>query len=512
MVSHLYFYLFAAAFISSWLITGGVRRLALKLGVVAKRDARRRHDHPTPLLGGTAFYIVLVIVTLGVWLLGGQSIDARFAFCFIAALTLIYGVGVWDDCRELKALPKILIQTVAALLILAAEPQLPSLLQDIAVPQWRWLVAAAMVLWIVGVTNALNMIDGLDGLCAGITGISAFAMAMILLNVEGYTGFPTFITLTLAACCLGFLVHNFNPAKIFLGDSGSLLLGFVLAVVSVKVDAKRSLFVSLSLPIFVLGVPLIDVALSVVRRRRREKSVFSGDRGHIHHRLQQIGLSHRGAVLALWSASGYLNLVAYFLAQISIGHSIFVYGLVVPTLVFWFLSLYFVEGRLAQQTAQFGQLFVRHQGHIFADREGLSQFISNRDATQAAAVVILDSHDYLSQITHEKPARVFEFYLNLYSILSSRLRASDLVARVSEYRVAVILPGLAPELGSNVSVLQFMSAKIKALQENYRVFQSHSDKPEGYKVLYLPRDEKQIFGLLQLKMARATDTSDQKIA
>ena len=405
-----------------------------------------------------------------------------------------------DDCKELKATPKFAVQIIAAALILFSEPHLPPMLQAIGLPQW--MVAAGLIVWIIGIINATNMIDGLDGLCSGVAAISAFTIAMIAITT-GYSSNPAvWVMLGFSGCCVGFLFHNSNPAKIFLGDSGSMLVGFVLAVASTQVDVKRSLLVSLSLPVFLMGLPLLDVVLSMVRRTRQKRSPFRGDRSHIHHRLQQLGLSHRSAVWLLWSASGYLNLIAFFLAMVPVGQSIHIYVLVVPTLVFSMLSLYFVERRLSYQSAKFSQLFLKERNSLFADRETLIaylkvQLLTFTEEGMPFTVVVLNSKDFLSQLSHERPARMVEFFMNLYSILRNRLRGTDLIARITDHKVVAVLARAGG--GSEIGVTRYLTEKIKQLQEDFGVFQSHSDRPEGLAVLSYPKDSRQILELLELE-------------
>jgi UDP-GlcNAc:undecaprenyl-phosphate GlcNAc-1-phosphate transferase len=497
-----------ASGLACWLATWGSRRLAARWGVLARRNARRRHERDTPLLGGLGFYVVLVAATLVLLFTPGPDgapfLTVRAALCFLGAITLVFGVGAIDDWKEIKAPPKLAAEVAAAVLILNSAPGLPPILSTMPLPEWA--SAAILVLWIVGITNAMNMIDGLDGLCAGMGAISAFTIAAISTAQGGAPGASVYLAIALAGCCLGFLLHNFHPARIFLGDSGSLLLGFVLAVVSVNLEVKRSLFVSLSMPIIMLGLPLIDVALSVIRRRRLARSIFQGDRSHIHHRLQQVGFGHKGTVVFLWLCGAYLNASAFFVAQLPLSQSIYVYATIVPTLVLWFSTLYFLERRLSYQAARFSHLFVKQEDFALRDRGRLAKFVRARVEEHERnglpfTVVVLDGSHFMKEMAHERPYRVVAFYMNLYAILKSRLRDSDLVARVQEHRFVTLLAGAGGADGAELEVIGHLSDQVRELQETYHIFQSHPRRPEGFKVLRYPKDASRIWDALDLPPA-----------
>jgi UDP-GlcNAc:undecaprenyl-phosphate/decaprenyl-phosphate GlcNAc-1-phosphate transferase len=509
-----FFILFASA-VASYFLTFGVRKAALRFSVLAKQDSRRRHDRPVPLLGGSAFIGVLSLFTLICWLapgvLGFEEITTRSALSLLSAFSLIYLVGAIDDWTELRAPAKFAAQFGAALLVLFSSSELPPAFAGWG--EWipEWLVAVVLVFWVVGITNAVNMIDGLDGLCAGVTGLSAFTLAMIMVTVTGNTqSYPLVLSLALAGCCLGFLGHNFNPARIFLGDSGSLLLGFVLAVISVKLEVKRSLMVSMSLPLFLLGLPLIDIVLSMIRRGRKKRSLFRGDRSHLHHRLQQLGLSQKSAVIFLWCIAAYLNLVAFFLSQVPVAHSAYIYALVVPTIGFWFASLYFIERRLSLQNAKFGQLLLKRS--VFAaDRSELTTFVERqvvrvKEDGKLFTVLVLDCDDLLKQMGAATPSRIVEFYVRLYGILKGRLRTTDLVARVSDTRIVAVLEGTDGH--SELSLVRYLMEKVRVLQEEYGVFQGDPRLPEGFRTLHYPAQVREIMKLLGTEPAAPTFQPD----
>jgi GGDEF domain-containing protein len=315
---------------------------------------------------------------------------------------------------------------------------------------------------------------------------------------------------------VGFLVHNFYPARIFLGDSGSLLIGFTLAVVSVQVDVKRSLFVSLSVPIMVMGVPIMDVALSILRRRRMARPVFQGDRSHLHHRLQQVGLSHRSAVLFLWICAAYLNTATFFIAKVPNNVSGYIYASVVPTLGFWLMTLYFVEKRLSFQAARFSRIFIKHEDAVVVDRAQLVEYMSEqvRDCEKGGkpfVLVAIDCADFMKEMAHESPQRMVGFYMNLCGILRSRVRSTDLVARVHEHRFVAVLAGAGGSDGSDLSIIDYISSEVKKLQEAYRVFQSHPRRPEGFRILRYPKDGARIWQALAVAKSEVS-ASPERVA
>jgi UDP-GlcNAc:undecaprenyl-phosphate/decaprenyl-phosphate GlcNAc-1-phosphate transferase len=490
----------------SWLLTAGVKRLALRLGVVAKRNSRRRHERDTPLLGGAAFYIILTgLAVFSLYLTdsaGSPLLDMPGAIGFIIAITVIFGVGVIDDYVELKAPPKVTAQLLAAVIILVSAPRLPILMDQFPLPVW--VTVPVLILWIVGVTNAINLIDGLDGLCAGVVGISALCLMAIVFTTTGVFNFPFYLTVALVGSCVGFLFHNFNPAKIFLGDSGSLLLGFVLAVISIKIEVKRSLFISLSLPMMILALPLLDVVLSVIRRRRLSRSIFQGDRGHIHHRLQQVGLSQRSAVLVLWVCTAYLNVSAFFLAQIPPDQSLYIYASVLPTMGFGLVSLLFLERRLVFQAAKFSHLFIKQEDFILRDRARLVDYVynqvkANEENGSPFTVVVIDCAQQMVELASERPRRVVDFYVRLYGILKTRLRGSDLIARVGDHRFVTILAGVGRAKTSEPGVIQHLSEQVRELQEEFAIFIGHPARPEGFKVLHFPKDASRIWSVLHIR-------------
>ena len=305
----------AAALLAAALIalvtTPVVRSLAFKMRAVdVPKDNRRMHSHPIPRMGGLAIFLgflfsVLIFVPLTDELRG-----------MLLGAVVIVVLGVLDDIYALPAMPKFLVQIGAALIAVLqgnvithlSNPNLFS-----ASPIWNLGVLSIpfSVLWIVAITNAVNLIDGLDGLACGVSAISSMTLLVIALTVSEPQ--VALLMAALAGACLGFLPYNLNPAKIFMGDTGSTFLGYVLAVVSIQGLFKYATIISFAVPFLLMGLPIFDTCFAILRRVSHGQSPMAPDRGHIHHRLIDMGLSQKQAVAVLYIISAILGLSAVVL-------------------------------------------------------------------------------------------------------------------------------------------------------------------------------------------------------
>ncbi|MCI9393755.1 MAG: undecaprenyl/decaprenyl-phosphate alpha-N-acetylglucosaminyl 1-phosphate transferase [Oscillospiraceae bacterium] len=305
----------AAALLAAALIalvtTPVVRSLAFKMRAVdVPKDNRRMHSHPIPRMGGLAIFLgflfsVLIFVPLTDELRG-----------MLLGAVVIVVLGVLDDIYALPAMPKFLVQIGAALIAVLqgnvithlSNPNLFS-----ASPIWNLGVLSIpfSVLWIVAITNAVNLIDGLDGLACGVSAISSMTLLVIALTVSEPQ--VALLMAALAGACLGFLPYNLNPAKIFMGDTGSTFLGYVLAVVSIQGLFKYATIISFAVPFLLMGLPIFDTCFAILRRVSHGQSPMAPDRGHIHHRLIDMGLSQKQAVAVLYVISAILGLSAVVL-------------------------------------------------------------------------------------------------------------------------------------------------------------------------------------------------------
>ena len=297
-----------AALLVSLAATPAVKRLAVRIGAVdVPKDSRRAHTTPTPRLGGLAIFIGFL---LGAVFLAEITVQVRG---ILIGAVIIVILGVLDDIYSLKAYVKFAVQIVAALVAVFHGVQIEIFSNPFVFSEQEYVFMGALsipitVLWIVGITNSVNLIDGLDGLAAGISTISSVVMLVISLMVSDTN--VAIIMAALAGACIGFLPYNFNPAKIFMGDTGALLLGFLLSTVSIIGLFKFYAVVSFAAPLLVLAVPLFDTSFAFIRRVFNGKNPLAPDRGHFHHRLIDLGLSQKQAVVVLYTISGLLGLVA----------------------------------------------------------------------------------------------------------------------------------------------------------------------------------------------------------
>ena len=300
----------AVAAVISWLATPFVKKLAFKIGAVdVPKDNRRMHKVPIPRLGGLAIVIAFLLCTFLF-----VKLEAGMRGILLGAIIILV-VGILDDCLALPALPKFFAQIAAAAIVVMNGCEIRYVTNPFSpVPIDLGLLAGPVtVFWIVMMTNAVNFIDGLDGLAVGVSGISTGTMLVIalLLGEEGVA----VILAALLGACVGFIPYNFNPAQIFMGDTGSTFLGFVLASLSVQGLFKMYAVISFMVPFLILGVPFFDVTFAVIRRLAKGQNPMKADRGHIHHRLIDMGLSQKQSVAIVYMLTGVLGLAAVLLAN-----------------------------------------------------------------------------------------------------------------------------------------------------------------------------------------------------
>ena len=302
--------LFVAAVVAL-ISTPVVRSLAFRIGAVdVPKDNRRMHDHPIPRMGGLAIFFGFLLSVL-VFL----PLTLQLRSMLLGAVVIVI-LGIFDDIYALSAKLKFMVQIFAALLAVLGGNQI-TVLSNINIfssePYWElgWLSYPITVLWIVAITNAVNLIDGLDGLACGVSTISSMTLLVIALIVSEPD--VAILTAALAGACIGFLPYNLNPAKIFMGDTGSTFLGFILATVSVQGLFKFYTIISFAVPFLMLALPIFDTCFAILRRVSRGQSPMAPDRGHIHHRLIDMGFSQKQAVAVLYVISAILGLSAVVL-------------------------------------------------------------------------------------------------------------------------------------------------------------------------------------------------------
>ena len=314
-----YLLLFTTALVLTLILTPLVRARALAWGAVDLPDERRRiHRRPTPRLGGVAIFwsvlLSLLVVPAFNNLVSQSFYDNRCQMMgMFAGATLIFLLGVYDDFRGLNAPIKISVQVMAAGILYSSGFQIDALTLPI-IGSWAFpalLGFPLTALWVVVITNAFNLIDGIDGLAAG----AAMFAFLSLFVTSLYQGHPevSLVSIVLIGAVMGFLRHNFNPATIFLGDSGSLLLGFMAAALSLVSAQKSPTLVAIAIPLVSFGLPIAEAGLSMSRRLLSGQPIFEGDRRHIHHMLLKRGLTQRQVVILLYAICATFSLFGILL-------------------------------------------------------------------------------------------------------------------------------------------------------------------------------------------------------
>lgn len=288
-----------------------VRVLAQKMGAMdVPKDARRMHDHPIPRMGGLAIFLGFLLTALLF-----AELTTQLRGMLLGAVVIVV-LGIFDDIYSLSAKLKFVVQIIAAVIAVGSGNMIEVLSNPnifSSNPYWElgWIAWPITVIWIVAITNAVNLIDGLDGLACGVSTISSVSMLVIAL-VLGEADVAILLA-ALAGGCIGFLPYNLNPAKIFMGDTGSTFLGYILAVVSIQGMFKMYSVISFVVPFLMLGLPIFDTASAFIRRIAKGQNPMSPDRGHVHHRLIDMGFSQKQAVAVLYVISAILGLSAVVL-------------------------------------------------------------------------------------------------------------------------------------------------------------------------------------------------------
>lgn len=330
----------AVAFLISFATTPMVISLAHKVNAIdVPRDARRVHKKPTPLIGGLAIFYGFIVSVLCF-----ATIDRETMGILIGAV-IVVTAGVIDDITDMKAIVKLMCQIVAAAVVVYFDVRI----EHFANPFYGWfgppyivmnywVSVAVTMIWIVGVCNAVNLIDGLDGLAVGVSSIAS--MSLLALTLISENANVAILTAAVAGAGFGFLPYNFNPAKIFMGDTGALFLGYVLACISVQGFLKLSAILSFAIPILVLGLPIFDTLFAIVRRVLTGRSPMSPDRGHLHHRLLDMGFSQKQTVAILYTMTAALCLTAVVISIKGYGRGMI---LILSVLLVILLSLWLMQ-------------------------------------------------------------------------------------------------------------------------------------------------------------------------
>jgi len=315
------FYLvsFGLALPFSFILTWFVRNVAMGRGWVAPPiQERDLHEVPLPRLGGVPIYLSFLAAVSVAFLASlhfpalAPDLSIRTLLTVLVPATLVFLLGLYDDIHSVGPYTKFAVQGVAAIMLFAGGLRILDLPVLFGARHLAWYIGLPItVLWVLGITNAFNLIDGLDGLAAGSALFSTFIVFVVAISSGSLL--VSLLTIALAGAILGFLRFNFNPATIFLGDSGSLFIGFMLSALALEGAQKAPTAIAVAIPVVSFGLPILETTLSVLRRLISGRPLFTADREHIHHKLLQQGLSPRQVVIALYAVSAIFAVLSLFL-------------------------------------------------------------------------------------------------------------------------------------------------------------------------------------------------------
>lgn len=299
---------FLLAMFVSYVLTPYIKKLAFKIGAVDRPDNRKVHKKIMPRLGGLAIYVAFMIGCIA-------SLEMTWdIFGILLGGTMIVALGVADDVYQLPAKVKLLGQIVAACVLVLFDIRIEWVNNPFGGYFYLDMLSIPLtIFWVISFTNVVNLIDGLDGLAAGVSAIASLTIILIAVQM-GYFH-VAILTAALAGAIIGFIRYNFNPATIFMGDTGSMFLGYMLAAISVYGAVKTAATIALIVPAIALGLPILDTAFAIMRRYVNGRPIFQPDKGHLHHRLLATGMSHKDTVLFMYGITAVLCIGAVLWAE-----------------------------------------------------------------------------------------------------------------------------------------------------------------------------------------------------
>lgn len=324
-----YFLYMLGSFLLTLILVPFIKKLAFKVGAVDNPSQRKVHSKPMPRLGGLAIYIGFVVMVLLTQPINHQIIG------LLLGGTIIALVGVVDDLMDISPKIKLAGQVVAACVLVAFNIDVSYITHPFhegEILSLKYFSIPVTILWVVGITNAVNLIDGLDGLAAGLATIAALTLAIVGYSEGQYL--MVALALILAASTLGFLKYNFHPAQIFMGDSGSMFLGFNLSALAIMGFVKSVTVISVFVPILILGIPIFDTLFAIIRRYFNGQPIFKADKEHLHHCLLNKGFSHKQTVLLIYVVNILLAATGVLLTYLTTAQGLLALA-IVSTLVLW---------------------------------------------------------------------------------------------------------------------------------------------------------------------------------
>lgn len=300
---------FLLAMLVSFVLTPYIKNLAFAIGAIDKPDNRKVHKKIMPRLGGLAIYIAFMVAAVA-------SLEMTWDIVgILVGGTVIVIVGVLDDKYQLPAKVKLLGQIVAACVLIAFDIRIEWVNNPFGGYYYLDLLSIPLtIFWVISFTNVVNLIDGLDGLAAGVSAIASITVILVAVQMGYYH--IAIMTAALAGGIIGFIRYNFNPATIFMGDTGSMFIGYMLAAISVYGAVKTAATIALIVPAIALGLPIMDTAFAILRRYSNGRPIFQPDKGHLHHRLLAMGMNQKQAVLLMYAITAALGIAAVLWAEV----------------------------------------------------------------------------------------------------------------------------------------------------------------------------------------------------
>ncbi|RKD31383.1 MraY family glycosyltransferase [Thermohalobacter berrensis] len=344
-----YYKVFFTAVSIAYILTPLAKWIANKIGAIdIPKDNRRVHKRPIPRLGGLAIYLATMVSML-IFLPINKTL-----FSIMIGSTIIVITGIIDDTKSISPKVKLLGQIIAALILIWGDIKIEFITNPFdeadGMMYLKVFAVPVTVFWVVGITNTLNLIDGLDGLAAGVASIAAIFFIFVA-SSQGIA-VAALMSAIIAGACIGFLPHNFNPAKIFMGDTGALFLGYMLSVVAIEGVMKSVAALTIGVPILILGLPIFDTTFAIIRRFLNRKPIMEADKGHLHHRLLEWGLTHRQTVVVLYGISSILGGLAIVLTDMEPSKGVILLGIVLTFILLGASSLGLTETKKQKSNRQ----------------------------------------------------------------------------------------------------------------------------------------------------------------